>query len=80
MGFGISAMPRMHVSTAVIMALGCCSISKKLGLLMWTYALFIQIGSVHLAWHYAVDGYLSAIITIAIWFVVGKMVRKYQLF
>ncbi len=66
-GMGISAMPSLHVSMAVLVALSSFSINKKLGYLMVFYALFIQIGSVHLGWHYAVDGYVSIAITIIIW-------------
>lgn len=68
MGSGISAMPSMHVSTAVLMALGMNSLDKRLGAVFWIYALLIQIGSVHLAWHYAIDGYLSAVLTWVIWY------------
>jgi hypothetical protein len=42
--------------------------------LMWTAAGFcavILFGSVHLGWHYAVDGYFSIIATVAIWKIVG---------
>lgn len=66
-GAGISAMPSMHVSVAMLMALASYRFNKKLGYLMWAYLAFIQIGSVHLAWHYAVDGYLSMILTLIIW-------------
>lgn len=70
-GGGISAMPSMHVSIAVLMAIAAYCHQKKLGLIMWIYAITIQIGSVHLAWHYAVDGYLSAILTACLWKGIG---------
>lgn len=63
----------MHVSVAVTMALAFQKLHKKLGYLMWGYVLAIQIGSVHLAWHYAIDGYLSAILTLVIWKSVGAL-------
>lgn len=74
-GAGISAMPSMHVSIAVLMALSLSKVNRILGNAMWLFALVIQIGSVHLAWHYAVDGYMSFILTTAIWFLCGKVVR-----
>ncbi|WP_394247828.1 phosphatase PAP2 family protein [Vibrio profundi] len=74
-GAGISAMPSMHVSIAVLMALSLSKVNSILGNAMWLFALIIQIGSVHLAWHYAVDGYMSFILTTAIWFLCGKVVR-----
>lgn len=67
MGSGISAMPSMHVSMSVLGALATYRINRYLGYFMWLYALTIQIGSVHLGWHYAVDGYVGAIFTICIW-------------
>lgn len=78
-GTGISAMPSMHVSIAVLMALGARQYNKKLGVVMWLYAIAIQVGSVHLAWHYAIDGYLSALLTMILWKLSGKLVRKLEL-
>lgn len=81
LGGGISAMPSMHVSIATLMALGAWRINRKLGISLTLYAIAIQIGSVHLAWHYAIDGYLSAIATIFIWYGVGwalGLKRPYQ--
>jgi hypothetical protein len=66
-GGGISAMPSMHVSTSVLMALGIGRVNKKLAIFFWAYVAVIQIGSVHLAWHYAIDGYLAAVLTLLIW-------------
>ncbi len=39
------------------------------------FALCILVGSVHLGWHYAVDGYIGAAIAAAIWFGVGAVQR-----
>lgn len=69
---GISAMPSMHVATAVLFALAASSVSQRFGMVMWCYAAVIQIGSVMLAWHYAVDGYAGAIIAIAAWKLAGR--------
>lgn len=76
-GAGISAMPSMHVSIAVLMALSAYKINKKLGYLMWGYMIMIQIGSVHLAWHYAIDGYLSIILTLLVWKTAGWISHRY---
>ncbi|MCK6262470.1 phosphatase PAP2 family protein [Vibrio sp. ZSDE26] len=75
-GIGISAMPSMHVSIAVLMAMGSYRKNKTLGCFMWANALLIQIGSVHLAWHYAIDGYVSAIMTVIMWKIVGASLTK----
>jgi hypothetical protein len=67
----------MHVASSVLLALGAYQINKKVGILLWCFAIIIMIASVHLAWHYAVDGYVALVVTVVIWkvaqFVVGKV-------
>lgn len=75
-GTGISAMPSLHVTIAVLMAMTAFRLNKKLGYLAWGYALIVQIGSVHLAWHYAIDGYLGAILVVALWHAIGYWLRR----
>ena len=41
----------------------------------WLYAALIMFGSVYTGWHYAVDGYLSAVLTSAIWIGVSRYYR-----
>ena len=45
-------------------------------MLLTAFAVIIQIGSVHLGWHYAVDGYIGASLTLAVWFGVGWVMKK----
>lgn len=73
---GISAMPSMHVSMATLMALATYSLKKWVGLIFWLYMVVIMVGSVHLGWHYALDGYVGALMTIAIWIMVNKLLPK----
>jgi hypothetical protein len=47
-----------------------------LGTVFTVFALVILIGSVHLAWHYAVDGYVAAIAVYCLWVVVGAVLRR----
>jgi len=68
---GISAMPSMHVATSVLLALLGLQINRKLGIALTIYAAIIMVGSVHLGWHYAVDGYIGAIGAYMIWRIVG---------
>lgn len=75
-GSGISAMPSMHVSMATLMALATYSLKKWIGLVFWLYMIIIMIGSVHLGWHYALDGYVGALMTTGIWFSVAKLSKK----
>ena len=75
-GSGISAMPSIHVSSAVLWALLAWRVDRRLGIAFTLYAVVIMIGSVHLAWHYAIDGYLSAVLTVLIWRLCGWWVAR----
>jgi hypothetical protein len=77
-GSGITAMPSMHVSFAMLLFLSTRELNKKAGYLALIYLLFIQVGSVHLGWHYAVDGYISIILTWILWRLSGWIVNRYQ--
>ncbi|WP_191600827.1 phosphatase PAP2 family protein [Marinomonas algicola] len=55
------------------------SLNKKLGYIAWAYALIIMVGSVHLAWHYALDGYFALILTTIIWFSVKTILKRFPL-
>ncbi|MCM2477663.1 hypothetical protein HGO38_29885 [Rhizobium sp. CG5] len=67
LGSGISAMPSVHVSLAVLTAWYLTSLGRTAALAGWGLALFTQFGSVYTGWHYAVDGYLAAITVSLIW-------------
>jgi hypothetical protein len=73
---GISAMPSMHVAMSVLFALVGWHVSRWVGVALTVYAITIEVGSVHLGWHYAVDGYISAVAVIALWLVVGKLIGR----
>ena len=42
-------------------------IHRKFGHIMLAFLICILVGSVHLAWHYAVDAYAGIIIAIILW-------------
>lgn len=64
---GISAFPSMHVASSTLLALYAFTYRRWAGWLMTGFAITIQIGSVMLGWHYAVDGYAGALIAYAAW-------------
>lgn len=74
-GAGISAFPSLHVAMATLFALTAFKIGKRLGWAMTAFAVLIQLGSVHLGWHYAVDGYVSALLVAAMWFGLGAVLK-----
>ena len=71
LGKGISAMPSIHVATSVLFALTTWRVSRLLGAVFWGYAAVVMVGSVHLAWHYALDGYVAAVATCLLWLGAG---------
>jgi hypothetical protein len=75
LGAGITAMPSMHVSLAFLVFLGVRQINKRMGWFFGIYAFVIFLGSVHLSFHYAVDGYASIAGTFVIWILAGYLAR-----
>lgn len=73
---GISAMPSLHVATSVLMALVGWRICRSVGIALLLFAFIILVGSVHLGWHYALDGYVGAIGAFAIWHLVGWQLTR----
>ena len=49
------------------------------GRLFALYGLIILLGSVHLGWHYAVDGYVSILAVPMLWWLSGVLVRRLRL-
>ncbi len=68
---GISAFPSMHLSMSTLFALYAFKASRPLGWAFTAFGVLILFGSVHLGWHYAVDGYVSIIATTALWKLAG---------
>jgi hypothetical protein len=75
LGAGISAMPSLHNAMAVLFACAAYYADRRIGRLFAGYAVLIWIGSIHLGWHYAVDGIVAALLTIAIWKATGVLHR-----
>jgi hypothetical protein len=75
-GLGISAMPSLHNAVAVLYALALSrhGLAPRVG--GWAFAAAIWIGSIHLGWHYAVDGIVAAAAMAGIWWAAGFYLAK----
>lgn len=67
LGRGISAMPSVHVAVACLLTLLCWRLGRVMAWLGTLFLVGILVGSVHLGYHYAIDGYFSIIGAAAIW-------------
>ena len=72
---GISAFPSMHVALVTLNALFIAEWSRRLGLLAFAYVALVVASSVYLAWHYAIDGYVSVVVTVALYYLLRRFVR-----
>ena len=72
---GISAFPSMHCAMATLFALLGWRLHRAAGIGLTVFAVFILIGSVHLAWHYAVDSYAGVLIGFLSWWIAGHLAR-----
>ena len=71
----VSAMPSMHNASALLFAFVGYQINRFWGRVLALHAALIFIGSVHLAWHYAIDGYASWLLVVVIWFAMAPVAR-----
>lgn len=77
-GEGISALPSMHVAIAVLNGIFLSQINRYACWAAWIFAAIIFLGSVHLGWHYAVDGYVADLLVIVIWMGAGKLTNLFE--
>lgn len=76
---GISAFPSMHVSVAFTFLLAAWPLGGAWRACFMTFFMFTLIGSIHLGWHYAADGYFSVLTTTMIWLAWGRLVQRFSL-
>jgi PAP2 superfamily len=75
-GGGISAMPSLHVAIAFSFVLLGAAIDRRLAWAATLFTALILVGSVHLGWHYAIDGYVSIPLTWLIWRITGWLLDR----
>ena len=73
-GGGISAMPSVHNALAALFTLAAFKVNRTAGWFVSAYAAVIWVGSIHLGWHYALDGLVAYVLTGAIWVLCGWLV------
>lgn len=74
-GSGISAFPSVHVGLVAMNVYFLQERSRLLALAGYAYLAFIVASSVYLGWHYAIDGYASIIVVLALHVLVRKAWR-----
>ena len=71
----VAAMPSLHVASTCGFYLVARATHRWLG---WAFLVFLALmllGSVHLGWHYAIDGYAGIAGTILLWWGCGRLLR-----
>jgi hypothetical protein len=74
----VSAMPSMHNGSALLFALASGGWPVWIRRFLWAYVVVIFVGSVHLAYHYAVDGYAGWALALAVWWLAGWLARRWD--
>jgi membrane-associated phospholipid phosphatase len=71
----VTAMPSLHVATAFSFYLVGRTMHPVLGWVLGIFAAIILIATIHLGWHYAIDGYAGILGTLALWAACGWLLR-----
>ena len=64
---GISAFPSLHLEMAATSTLLGFAVSRVIGWTLVVYTAALLVGSVHLGWHYAIDGIAGIALAIVFW-------------
>ncbi len=75
---GIAALPSLHVAIPILYALALGTRYPRAAFVVWVYAGLIFLGSIHLGWHYAVDGYASLVLVLLVWKGAGRVSEAWE--
>jgi membrane-associated phospholipid phosphatase len=67
-------MPSLHVAMATLMWCAMRPVHRLAGPAYFVFLACILLGSVHLGWHYALDGYVSILLVCILWWLSGRLV------
>ena len=76
LGRGISAAPSLHVASTWLVARMLQACGRRAAIAGWSFFGVILVGSVHLGWHYALDGYLSIAGAWMLWRLTGWLLDR----
>ena len=65
----------MHNATTLLFVITSFKLSRFWGWVLLAHAVFVFIGSISLAWHYAIDSYVSWALALALWFALAPVAR-----
>src|SRR3546814_20498821 len=71
-------MPSVHNGLAALFAIAAFRLWRPLGWVVAAYAALLWVGSIHLGWHYAIDGMVSIALTFALWQVTGRIADRLE--
>lgn len=74
----ISAMPSLHNATALLFILASTGWPRWVRRLLYAFMAVIFLGSIHLAWHYAVDAYAGWVLMLLVWIAAAPLARWWE--
>ena len=77
LGAGISAFPSVHIVSMALITLLLKSMGKWPFFLGVVVTILMELGSVRLGWHYAIDGIAAIIIAAVTWYIVQYVERLF---
>lgn len=75
---GISAFPSMHLTMATLNTIYAFRFGRAWGWAMVIFTAAMLIGSVHLGWHYLVDGLAGIPLALVFWWVAARLARSWM--